>query len=128
VKIISARPFATSGKTQWRGAPWQDADMGVFSLGDFSRYRAIRDWGDLRGNHPSKQAQMSMVARDQFSVMKIILFFGLPAKLIRFFAKLTWSGVPGGGIRGREGAGLDHLFSRISGGGVLRQWGIAEGL
>jgi hypothetical protein len=64
---------------------------------------------------------MNMVARERFSSVKMILFYRLPAKLTRFFAKLTWSGVPGGGIRGRDGAGLSEFSGLPMIGGEIGQ-------
>jgi len=52
----------------------QNANMGVFLLGDFLRVPALSGWDDLRGDRASKCAQIDMVSSVGFSVVKMIEF------------------------------------------------------
>ena len=102
----------------------QNANMGVFLLGDFLRVPALSGWDDLRGDRASKCAQIDMLSRERVSVVKTIEFRVIFPETDTVFCETDMVGVPGRGNGGLFGPGLEMISeSHLYNGGNLLPMG-----
>ena len=84
----------------------QNANTGVFSLGDFQRDPAQRGKHDMRGDGSFKCAQIDMVSRKRFTVVKLGEIRIIFPETDTVFRETDIVEVPGRGNGGWNEAGL----------------------